>query len=216
MSSSAIPFALIEDHPALRAALHEYLCAQPELECVLVAGSVEEFIAGLTVLKTSPTLILSDIELPGRSGIEGVRLIRQRLPDAQVLMLSVYTDAARVVEAICAGAVGYLVKSTPLPQLKEALLQVAAGGSPMSPGIARHLIERFQPARVAAAGTGAEHLTPREQEVVHWVEEGLSYKLIAAKLFISTDTVRNHIRAIYRKLEINSKGELVALSVRRR
>ncbi len=213
--SSAIPFALIEDHPALRAALHEYLCAQPELSCVLVAGSVEEFIAGLATLKTPPTLILSDIELPGRSGIEGVRLIRQRLPEAQVLMLSVYTDAARVVEAIAAGAVGYLVKSTPLPQLKEALLQVAAGGSPMSPGVARHLIERFQPARVAAAGAGAEHLTPREQEVVHWVEEGLSYKLIAAQLFISPDTVRNHIRAIYRKLEINSKGELLALAIRR-
>ena len=216
MPGPAIPFALIEDHPALQAALHEYLCAQPELSCVLVAGSVEEFLAGLPGLPVPPSLVLSDIELPGRSGIEGVRLIRQRLPDAQVLMLSVYTDAARVVEAICAGAVGYLVKSTPLPQLKEALLQVAAGGSPMSPGIARHLIERFQPARVAAAGTVAEHLTPREQEVVHWVEEGLSYKLIAAKLFISTDTVRNHIRAIYRKLEINSKGELMALSVRRR
>ena len=216
MSTATIPFALIEDNPALREALQEYLCAQPEFDCVLVAGSVEEFLAELPRLKILPALILSDIELPGRSGIEGVRLIRTRLPDAQVLMLSVYTDAARVVEAIAAGAVGYLVKSTPLSQLKEALLQVAAGGSPMSPGVARHIIERFQPARVASAGAAAEQLSPREQEVVYWVEEGLSYKLIALKLFISPETVRNHIRTIYRKLEINSKGELLAMSIRRR
>lgn len=212
---AAIPFALIEDHPALRAALHEYLCAQPELNCVLVAESVEDFMAGLPGLAVPPALVLSDIELPGRSGIEGVRLIRARLPEAQVLMLSVFTDAARVVDAIAAGAVGYLVKSTPLPQLKEALLQVAAGGSPMSPGVARHIIERFQPARLAA-GDAAEQLSAREQEVVRWVEEGLSYKMIAARLFISVQTVRNHIRAIYRKLEINSKGELLALAIRRR
>jgi DNA-binding NarL/FixJ family response regulator len=215
VSNFPIPFALIEDHPGLRAALHEYLCAQPELSCVLVAESVEEFLAALPGLATLPALVLSDIELPGRSGIEGVRLLRQRLPEAQVLMLSVFTDAARVVDAIAAGAVGYLVKSTPLPQLKEALLQVAAGGSPMSPAVARHIIERFQPARAAAGGV-AEALSPREQEVVHWVEQGLSTKLIAARLFISVETVRNHIRAIYRKLEVNSKGELLALAIRRR
>ena len=214
MLTAPIPFALIEDHPALRAALAEYLCAQPEFSCVLVVGSVEEFLAGLSGLAGPPALVLSDIELPGRSGIEGVRLIRERLPEAQVLMLSAYADAARVVEAISAGAVGYLVKSTPLPQLKEALLQVAAGGSPMSPGVARHIIERFQQARVPS--NSGETLTPRELEVVRCVEEGLSYKLVANKLFISVDTVRNHIRAIYRKLEVNSKGKLLALAIRRR
>jgi DNA-binding NarL/FixJ family response regulator len=211
-----IPFALIEDHPALRAALSEYLCAQPELHCVLVAESVEEFLDGLPKLSLLPSLVLSDIELPGRSGIEGVRLIRERLPDAQVLMLSAYSDAARVVEAISAGAVGYLVKSTPLPQLKQALLDVLEGGSPMSPGVARHIIERMQPARVAGGSKAAEALTARELEVVRCVEEGLPYKLVGEKLFISVDTVRNHIQAIYRKLEIKSKGELLALAIRRK
>ncbi len=194
--------------------MSEYLCAQPEFSCVLVAESVEDFLAALPGLPVPPNLVLSDIELPGRSGIEGVRLLRQHLPTAQVLMLSVYTDAARVVEAIAAGAVGYLVKSTPLPQLKEGLLQVAAGGSPMSPAVARHIIECFRPAQ--AASVRGEALTAREQEVVHWVEQGLSTKLIAARLFISVETVRNHIRAIYRKLEVNSKGELLARSLRRR
>jgi DNA-binding NarL/FixJ family response regulator len=212
MSTPSIPFALLEDHPDLREALSEYLCAQSEFRCVLVAESVEDFLAALPGLAEPPTLVLSDIELPGRTGIEGVRLIRQLLPEAQVLMLSVYTDAARVVEAIEAGAVGYLVKSTPLPQLKEGLLQVAAGGSPMSPAVARHIIERFRP----APATGAEVLTTREQEVVQLVEQGLSARLIATRLFISIDTVRNHIRAIYRKLEVNSKGELLALSLKRR
>jgi DNA-binding NarL/FixJ family response regulator len=213
VSNLPIPFALIEDHPDLRAAMSEYLCAQPEFSCVLIAESVEDFLAALPGLPQLPNLVLSDIELPGRTGIEGVRIIRQRLPEAQVLMLSVYTDAARVVEAIAAGAVGYLVKSTPLPQLKEGLLQVAAGGSPMSPAVARHIIEQFRPLQASAS---AETLTTREQEVVHWVEQGLSAKLIANKLFISIDTVRNHIRAIYRKLEVNSKGELLALTMRRR
>ena len=163
--------------------LHEYLCAQPEFECVLVAGSMEDFFRQLPTLASPPALVLSDIGLPGRSGIEGLPLILARLPEAQVLMLSVYTDAARVFEAICAGAVGYLVKNTPLPELKAHLLQVAAGGSPMSPGGGA---ARDAGVSAAAAGGGGGHgrgrLTPREQEIVTAVEEGLSYKLIADAL----------------------------------
>ncbi len=202
-----IPIALIEDQAALRESLTDYLCQQPEFECVLVVASVEEFLARISQTHPTPLLVLSDIGLPGgRSGIEGLPLIRQRVPQAQVVMLSVFTDAARVVEALRAGAVGYLEKSTRPAQLKEALLQVMAGGSPMSPGIARHVIRFFQPAPVASG----EALTPREQEIVRAIEDGLSYKLIADRLGISIDTVRNHIRSVYRKLEVNSKAEVIA------
>jgi DNA-binding NarL/FixJ family response regulator len=212
-----LSLALIEDQPAIREALAEYLCAQPEFTCVLVAESVEDFLHRLPPGLAGPVLVLSDIGLPGRSGIEGLPLIKQLLPEAQVLMLSVYTDAARVFEAICAGAVGYLVKTTPVPQLKAHLLEVAAGGSPMSPQVARHVIQAFQrqpPVQVAAEP--ARRLTPREQEIVLALEQGLSYKLVANQCGISIDTVKNHIRAIYRKLEINSKGELLALALKRR
>ena len=212
-----LPLAIIEDQTPIREMLHQYLGAQPEFECVLIAVSMEDFFQQLPALGTLPALVLSDIGLPGRSGIEGLPLILARLPEAQVLMLSVFTDAPRVFEAICAGAVGYLVKNTPLPLIKANLLEVAAGGSPMSPAVARHVLQAFrrQPP-VAVAATATARLTVREQEVVTAVEEGLSYKLIADAFGISHETVKNHLRAVYRKLHINSKGELMALALKRR
>jgi DNA-binding NarL/FixJ family response regulator len=209
------PLALIEDQAAIRETLHEYFSVQPEFRCVVVAGSVAEFLAALPGAAAPPQLILSDIGLPGCSGIDGLPLILARLPEAQVLMLSVYADAERVYQAVCAGAVGYLVKDTPLAQLKEHLLQVAAGGSPMSPGVARHVVRAFQRLTQRSAPAASEPLTPRELEIVRGIEDGLSYKLIAERLHISLDTVRNHIRSVYRKLQINSKGELLAQAMRR-
>ncbi len=185
---------------------------------MLVAASMEAFLAELDALPVKPAVVLCDIGLPGLSGIEGLPLIKAQLPDADVLMLSVYTDAERVFEAICAGAVGYLVKDTPLPQLKENLLQVAAGGSPMSPGVARHVIRAFQrlpPVPAVAADDVFAPLTPREREMVKGIEDGLSYKLIADRMGISIDTVRNFIRLVYRKLQVNSKGEIMALALKR-
>jgi len=205
-----LPIAIIEDQAALREAYTRYLCAQPEFHCVLVAESVEEFLARVEELPEPPRLVLSDIGLPGgRTGIEGIPLIRARLPQAEVLLISVYSDTERVFQALCAGAVGDLLKTTPLAQLKEALLEVAAGGSPMSPSIARQVVRHFRPAPASH-----EQLTAREQQIVQGIEEGLSYKLIAARLGIQMGTVQNHIRSVYCKLEINSKGELMALARR--
>ncbi|MBO2009363.1 response regulator [Hymenobacter negativus] len=206
-----LAIAIIEDQAAIRESLAEYLDAQPEFRCVLAAESVERFLACIGDVNPSPRLVLSDIGLPGgRSGIEGLPLIRQRLPQAEVVMLSVFVDAERVFEALRAGAVGYLEKSTMPEQVKEALLQVAAGGSPMSPAVARHVVRYFQPRR-----PDEELLSPREQQIVRAIEDGLSYKLIAAKLGISVETVRNHIRHVYAKLQVNSKLEALA-ELRRR
>ena len=212
--------AIIEDQDLIRETLCGYFDEQSEFHCVLAAASVEDFLEKLPALAAKPAFIISDIGLPGLSGIAGIPLIKAQLPAAEILMLSVYTDAERVFEAICAGAVGYLVKSTPLAQLKEHLLQVAAGGSPMSPAVARHVIRSFQqPAPVLdalLAGPTGERLTPREQEIVKGIEDGLSYKLIADRMGISVDTVRNFIRLVYRKLHVNSKGEIMALALKRR
>jgi DNA-binding NarL/FixJ family response regulator len=202
-----IILGIIEDQSAIRDALCAYLGAQPEFDCVLCAGSHEEFVAGLAGLAHPPTLVLSDIGLPGRSGIEGLAVLRRLLPTAEVIMLSVFNDAERVFEALRQGAVGYLEKTTPLPAIKTHLLEVAAGGSAMSPGIARLVTRYFRPAGPVVP-TAA--LTAREKEVVQGIEEGLSYQRIAERLFVSLDTVRSHIRQVYRKLEVNSKAELMA------
>ncbi|MBO2007759.1 response regulator transcription factor [Hymenobacter negativus] len=217
-----LALAIIEDQVSIRETLHEYLSAQPEFRCVLVVDSVEAFLEQLPTAAVPPQLILSDIGLPGLSGISGLPLIKQQLPQAQVLMLSVFADAERVFEALRAGAVGYLLKNTPLAQLKEHLLQVAAGGSPMSPSVARYVVQAFAQIPVPLPPNiplddllPAEALTARELEIVRGIEDGLSYKLIAERHFISIDTVRNHIRAVYRKLQINSKSELMAHALRR-
>jgi len=217
-----LALAIIEDQAHIRETLNEYLCAQPEFRCVLLADSIEAFLRDLPTVSQPPQVILSDIGLPGLTGIAGLPLILDRLPAAQVLMLSVYADAERVFEALRAGAVGYLLKNTPLAQLKEHLLQVSAGGSPMSPGVARYVVQAFAKMPVAPPATiplanllPAETLTARELEVVRGIEDGLSYKLIAERHHISIDTVRNHIRSVYRKLQINSKSELMAHALKR-
>jgi DNA-binding NarL/FixJ family response regulator len=150
--------AIIEDQPAIREALRTYLFAQPEFTCAVVAESVEEFLTAVDAGTAAPQLILSDIGLPGVSGIAGIQL---RLPQAQIVLISVYQDADRVFQALCAGAVGYLIKSTPLAEIKQGLLEVLAGGSPMSPAVARHVVRYFRPPTASP-----EQLTPASSRLL--------------------------------------------------
>ena len=161
-----------------------------------------------------PDVILTDIGLPGMSGIEGTRVLCERHPHVPVLVLSVYGDDDNVFQAICAGASGYLLKNTPPARLLESLTEVAQGGAPMSPEIARRVVELFRKFRPPDRAT--YHLTPQEIELLKLMVEGHHYKTAADVMGISTNTVSFHLKNIYQKLQVHSKTEAVAKALRER
>lgn len=204
-----IKLAIIEDDSSIRDTLEKYFNAQEQIDCFLVCDSVEAFLTKSKKVEAID-VILSDIGLPGRSGIEGILPIKQQFPGVKILMLSVYNDSDNVFQAICNGALGYLVKNTPLAKIKEAIINVYQGDAAMSPSIARKVIAYFHPQKKKVK----VQLTKREKEVVQGLVDGLSYKMVANRLGISFETVKQHIKNIYKKLEINSKSELIARSYR--
>ena len=155
--------------------------------------------------KISPDVVLLDIVLPGLSGIEGIRFIKNSYPTTLILMFSVMDDGFSIFRSLCEGAIGYITKEFTMESLRNALIDVYEGRGSMSPSIARKVAEYFHPKKKLS-----ESLTPREVDIVNGIIEGLSYKLLASKLEISIDTVRKHIKNIYRKLQINSKSQLMS------
>ena len=157
-----------------------------------------------------------DIALPGISGIEGVKKATDKYPKLAVLMLTIYEDSEKVFDALCAGACGYLVKNTPPTRLLEAIKEVNEGGSPMSSRIARQVINAFKNEIISSQEDHGYNLSSREKEVLNLLALGNYYKEIAEELFISVDTVRYHIRNIYRKLHVHSSSEAVAKAIRKK
>jgi DNA-binding NarL/FixJ family response regulator len=206
-----IRVALVEDQHNTREALTTLIDGAPGYHMVGAYGSME---AALAVLpKERPDVLLADIGLPGMSGVEGVRLLKERLPDLQILMLTVYDDRGHVFEAICAGACGYLIKDTPPDRLLAAIHELHQGGAPLSPEIARRVVDVFQ--KTAPPPEPDQRLSPRETEVLRLFADGHSYKTAADALSVSTDTIRFHIRKIYDKLHVHSKSEAVLKAFRR-
>ncbi len=201
---SHIRLALVEDDAVVRELLRSYLCGQPEFDCVAVAVSVEDLLAQLPYLRQLPQVLLLDIALPGQSGLEALPLLRQRLPDTDIVMQTVFDDADRIYQALCRGASGYVLKHTPLAELKAAVLEVAQGGAPMSRAVARKVLAHFKPTPT----TRPDLLTPRELDVVQGIIDGLGDKQVAARLGLSLDTVRTFVKRIYKKLEVGSRTEL--------
>lgn len=195
--------AIIEDIDDIRNTLAEYFSQQPEVEAVLAVDSMEAFFDALHGGKEAD-VILSDIGLPGMNGIEGIKKIKEGYPATDIIMLSVFNNSDKIFKSICAGATGYALKDTPLPELKKAIMDVRAGGSYMTPSIARKVMEHFMPKKMAE-----DTLSTKEKQIVIAMTEGLSYKLIADRLSISIDGVRFHIKNIYRKLQVNSKAEVI-------
>ncbi len=203
-----IKVALIEDVTAIRLGQEKYLKMMGDIELVLSVESVEDFEKAIEEKNIDIDVVVSDIGLPGKSGIEGVSWAKAKMPKTHFMMVSVYTDTDNIFKALCAGAVGYLAKNTPLSELHEAIHSVVKGGSPMTPSVARKVIEHFNPTKPSSENA----LSSKEHQVVQGVVDGLSYKLIADRMGISINTVRHHIRNIYTKLQINSKAELIKKS----
>ncbi|AIZ63133.1 LuxR family transcriptional regulator [Hymenobacter sp. DG25B] len=204
---------IYEDNADLRASLSQLLAGSPGLE---LAGALSNCTqAGADMLRLQPDVVLMDIDMPGMSGIEGLRRIKATTPEVNVVMLTVFDENDRVFEAICAGADGYLLKKTPPARLLEAIGEVRAGGAPMTPAIARQVLRLFPrvPPR-AVAEESAANLSAREQEILGLLVEGYSYKMIAADRGISLDTVRSHIKKIYEKLHVRSMTEAVSKALR--
>lgn len=201
-----IKLAIIEDGEHVRDSLGEFFNTQEDVTILLIADSMEDFleVAGKREME-APDVVLCDINLPGMSGIEGVRHIKSLFPSSDIIMLTVFNDSTRIFQSLCAGATGYALKNTPMPELLKAIFEIKAGGSYMSPSIARKVVEHFTPARRKED----DILSPREMQVIRALTDGLSYKLIADRLSVSIDTVRTHIKNIYRKLQVNSKTEVL-------
>jgi len=205
-----IKVAIVEDNNTLRNSLLNLLNRTEGMKCVSSMSNLLNVVSELG--RMTPDIVLMDIGLPDISGIEGVRTVKTNFPEMQVLMFTVFEDDDKIFDAIRTGASGYLLKKTPPEEIVEAIRDLYHGGAPMSASIARKVIQSFQsrPSHVMED----YQLTVREKEILYSLVDGLSYKKIADKYFVSISTIRTHICNIYHKLHVNSKAEAVAKVLR--
>ena len=209
-----IPVAVFEDNEHLKNTLELLLNSTEGFCCSGAYGSCDGIIENL---ETSPaTIVLMDIEMPGMNGIEATKLVKQYFPAIHILIQTVFFEDEYIFNAVCAGAAGYILKSATPADYIQALKEVDAGGSAMTPGIARRVLALFKEHVQPASTVTAEeyHLSKQEKKVLELLVAGKSYKMIAADLFIATDTVKRHITNIYAKLHVHSGTEAVALALR--
>jgi DNA-binding NarL/FixJ family response regulator len=209
-----IKVAVFEDNKLVRDAFEAILNGTKGLICSGAFSNANDLLH--SVKKSLPDVILMDIEMPGISGIEATRMIHQLFPDIKILIQTVFEENEKVFAAICAGASGYILKDTPPSKLVEGIHEVYNGGAPMSPAIASKVLALFQ--KLAPASNAAEkedfHLSKREKEILALMIDGESFKSIAEKSFIGYETVRTHVKKIYKKLHVASSTEAVVKAIR--
>ena len=201
---SPIRVCLVEDHAATREAFVRMLGQAPEIECAGLFADGKEAIKAIPELR--PHVVLMDIQLPGRSGIECVATLKPRLPDCEFVMLTTYDDTDLIFDALRAGACGYLLKRSAPEELVRAVRETVRGGSPMSMEIARRVVSHFRRVEDGRQTT----LTLREREILGLLAKGFAYKEIADRLELSPHTIHSRLRGIYRKLHVKSGPEAVA------
>lgn len=206
-----ITVSIVDDDPDLREHIGGYLTATGNIRCKSAYPSAQEALDHLP--QDKPDVVLMDINLGDMDGIECVRRLSVLMPEAQVLMLTVFEDTEQIFRALAAGASGYLLKRLSPKKLVEAIQEVCAGGSPMSAPIARKVVQSFK--TVPPKGDESVDLSPREHSVLNGLAAGLAYKQIADQLGVSIHTVRNYIRRIYEKLHVCTRTEAVAKFLRK-
>jgi DNA-binding NarL/FixJ family response regulator len=205
-----IRVAIFEDNQSLRSSLYQLINGSTGFACT---GTYENCLNVLDDVKQAqPDVVLMDIELPGMNGIEAVKLLRERHPDLKILMQTIFEDNERVFQSVYAGASGYILKNTSPARFLEFIRETYEGGAPMSPSVATKVLKMV--AQQGSVKDNSFNLTEREKEVLACLVKGMSYKLIANSCYISIDTVRGHIRNIYDKLHVHSKGEAVAKAIK--
>jgi DNA-binding NarL/FixJ family response regulator len=207
-----IRVAIVEDRREIREGLSTIINGTPGFRCSGSYRTMEEALERIG--SDLPDIVLNDIGLPGMSGIDGIRILKERYPSLLVLMLTIYNDDDRIFDALCAGASGYLLKNTQPARLLEALREAVAGGAPMSPEVARRVITLFREFRPPDSTTC--ELTPHEVRLLRLFVDGHNYRTAAAELGVTVHTVSFHLRSIYEKLQVHSKSEAVGKALRQR
>ena len=209
---STIRVAIVEDRREIREGLATIINGTPGFCCTGAFRSMEEALDRIG--QELPDVVLNDIGLPGMSGIDGIRILKERYPDLVVLILTIYDDDERIFDALCAGASGYLLKKTQPARLLESLREAVGGGAPMSPEVARRVIAIFREFR--PPDSAKCELTPHEVRLLRLFVDGHNYKTAAAELGVTVHTISFHLRSIYDKLQVHSKSAAVAKALRNR
>ena len=210
--NKVIETMIVEDQRDLREGLTTLVNFTPGFKCIGSFRTMEECIA--RIKHEQPDVVLSDIGLPGMSGIEGIRIIKEMYPDLVVLVLTVYDDNEKIFDALCAGASGYLLKQTEPAELLKSVREAVGGGAPMSPEVAARVIKLFREVRPPERVD--YDLTPHEMRLLKLLVNGYNYVTAAEELKISYNTIKFHVRNIYDKLQVHSKSEAVAIAMRDR
>ncbi|HRG81594.1 MAG TPA: response regulator transcription factor [Chitinophagaceae bacterium] len=202
---SRIRVSMIEDNKVIRDNVSKFISFHEEFEMKAVHGSAKTFLDALEIGGVELDILLLDIGLPGISGLEAIPLILEKMPDLNIVMLTTYEEEDVIVKALCSGACSYISKKASLEEIVEALRIVAAGGSYMSPSIAREIVNHLMGGRISKATI----LTDRQREILEKLVDGKSYQTIAAELYVSIETVRSHVKKMYKVLHVNNKTEAI-------
>jgi len=198
-----ISVSIVEDLPEIRSSLERLIKEQPDMLLFSVSSNAED--AMPEIIRTQPSIVIMDINMPGMNGIDCIRNIKSDCPETQFMIFTIYENDEKIFDALAAGASGYLLKKTPSEKMLEAIKELYNGGSPMSTPIARKVINHFKESKKP----GHENLTNKENEILNLLSKGFLYKEVAIKLAISVGTVTQHIHNIYGKLHVSNKTEAI-------